>query len=245
MRLRARRRWRLSLLYSLAAVISYMNNLSVPASAKPSMWRWLLRTTGLEAWFQQAPAVAHAGREERLMLLLGLPNTTLLTRSAHAALLADALRECQPVLAASGGVVVPYQPGTLMLTWPAASGSTAPITALYAQLRDCARRLADSPTLLLNGAAGLGWAAPGATAAPRQYEQAGLREVAGLLHESQQLGSELLLAAALHQRLAPGVAGPCALHVAFEVPGHRYPATVYRAVPPTSNTEKTLASEKK
>jgi hypothetical protein len=209
-----------------------MNNLSVPASAKPSLWRWLLRTTGLEAWFQQAPAVAHAGREERLVLLLALPNTTRLTRSAHAALLADALRECQPAIAASGGAVVPYQSGTLLLTWPATSESMAPITALYFQLRECLRRLAGSPVLLLNGAAGLGWAAPGAAAAPRQYEPAGLREVAGLLHESQQLGSELLLAAALHQRLAPGVAGPCALHVAFEVQGHRYPATVYRVVAP-------------
>jgi hypothetical protein len=103
--------------------------------------------------------------------------------------------------------------------------------------------LADSPTLLLNGAAGLGWAAPGATAAPRQYEPASLREVTGLLHESQQLGSELLLAAALHQRLAPEAAGPCALHVAFEVPGHRYPATVYRVVAPEAASAKPLVDK--
>lgn len=220
-----------------------MNNLSLPAPNKPSLWHWLLRTTGLEAWFQQAPAAAHAGREERLLLLLALPNTTRLTRSAHAALLAEAARECQPALAASGGVAVPYQPGILLLTWPAASESTVPVTALYFQLRDCVRRLAGSPTLALNGAAGLGWVAPGAAAAPRRYEPASLREAAGLLHESQQLGSELLLTAALHQRLAPETAGPCALHVAFEVPGHRYPATVYRVVAPAAapQTEKPLA----
>jgi len=207
-----------------------MSNLSVPAPSKPGLWHWLLRITGLEAWFQQAPAAAHAGREERLVLLLALPGTTRATRTAHTTLLTNALRECQPAIAASGGAVVPYQPGTLLLTWPAASDSTAPLTAFYFQLRDCVRRQAGSPTQPLNGAAGLGWAAPGAVAAPRQYEPAGLREVAGLLHESQQIGSELLLAAALHQRLAPGVAGQCALHVAFEVPGHRYPATVYRVV---------------
>lgn len=214
-----------------------MNNLSLPAPSKPSLWHWLLRTTGLEAWFQQAPAAAHAGREERLVLLLALPNTTRLTRSAHTAIMAEALRECQAAIAASGGVAVPYQPGSLLLTWPATNASMAPITALYFQLRECVRRLAGAPTLALNGAAGLGWAAPGAAAAPRQYEPAGLREVAGLLHESQHLGSELLLAAALHQRLAPGAAGPCELHVAFRVPGHRYPATVYRVVAPATTPE--------
>jgi hypothetical protein len=214
-----------------------MNNLSLPTSPRPSLWHWLLRTTGLEAWFQQAPAAAHAGREERLVLLLALPNTTRLTRSAHTAIMAETLRECQPAIAASGGAAVPYQPGSLLLTWPATGASAAPVTALYFQLRDCVRRLAGSPTLHLNGAAGLGWVAPGAAAAPRQYEPASLREVAGLLHESQQLGSELLLAAALHQRLAPEAAGPCALHVAFEVPGHRYPATVYRVVAPATAPE--------
>lgn len=207
-----------------------MNNLSLPAPTKPGLWHWLLRITGLEAWFQQAPAAAHAGREERLVLLLALPNTTRLTRSAHTAIMAEALRECQPAITNSGGAAGPYQPGSLLLTWPATSASMVPVTALYFQLRDCVRRLAGAPTLALNGAAGLGWAAPGAAATPRQYEPASLREVAGLLHESQQLGSELLLAAALHQRLAPEAAGPCALHVAFEVPGHRYPATVYRVV---------------
>jgi hypothetical protein len=214
-----------------------MNNLSLPASNKPSLWHWLLRITGLEAWFQQAPAAAHAGREERLVLLLALPNTTRLTRSAHTAIMAEALRECQPAIAASGGAAAPYQPGSLLITWPALSDSTAPVTAIYFQLRDCMRRLAGAPTLALNGAASLGWAAPGAAVTPRQYEPAGLREVAGLLHESQHLGSELLLAAALHQRLAPGAAGPCALHVAFEVPGHRYPATVYRVMAPAAAPE--------
>ncbi len=221
-----------------------MNNLSLPAPPKPGLWYWLLRATGLEAWFQQAPTAAHAGREERLILLVALPNTTRLTRSAHAALLAEALRECQPAIAASGGAAGPYQLGSLLLTWPAASASMVPVTALYFQLRDCVRRLAGAPLLALNGAAGLGWATPGAAAAPRQYEPASLREVAGLLHESQQLGSELLLAAALHQRLAPEAAGPCALHVAFKVPGHRYPATVYRVVAPAAalGNEKLLAS---
>jgi hypothetical protein len=209
-----------------------MRNLSVPASSKPGLWQWMLRTIGLEAWFQQGPVAAHTGREERLLLLLALPGTTRATRAAHTTLLTNALRECQPAIVASGGVAAAYQPGSLLLTWPAVAESSAPIVALYAQVHACVRRLAGSPSLALNGAAGLGWAAPGAATAPRQYEQTGLREVAGLLHESQQLGSELLLTAALHQRLAPEAAGPCALHVAFEVPGHRYPATVYRAVAP-------------
>ncbi len=206
-----------------------MNNIVVPASSKSGLWPWFLRITGLEAWFQQAPTTAHAGREERIILLLTPAGAT---RSAHATLLADACRECQPAIAASGGAVVAFQPGTLLLTWPIAAESSAPVVALYFQLRACARRLAGSPALPLNGAAGLGWAAPGAAAAPHQFEQASLREVAGLLHESQQLGSELVLAAALQQRLAPAVMGECALHVAFEVPGHRYPATVYRVLAP-------------
>ncbi|HET9501952.1 MAG TPA: hypothetical protein VFO93_00320 [Hymenobacter sp.] len=212
-----------------------MTNLSVPASPKPGLWHWLLRTTGLEAWFQQAPAAAHAGREERLVLLAALPNTTRLTRSAHTAMMAEALRECQPAIGASGGVVMPHQPGSLLLTWPAASAPAVSITAIYTQLRDCVRRLAGAPALPLNAAAGLGWVAPGAAATPRQYEPVALREVAGLLHESQQLGSDLLVTAALHQRLAPEATGPCELHVAFGVPGHRYPATVYRVAAPAGS----------
>jgi hypothetical protein len=206
--------------------------LVVPASSKSGLWPWLLRIVGLESWFQQAPAAAHAGREERIVLLLTLAGTTRATRSAHATLLANACRECQPQIGASGGTAVEYQPGTLLLTWPATAESSAPVVALYFQLLDCVRRLAALPALRLNAAAGLGWAAPGVAAAPRQFEQASLREIAGLLHESQQLGSELLLTAALQQRLAPAAAGQCALHVAFEVPGHRYPATVYRVLAP-------------
>lgn len=205
----------------------------MPASSKSGLWPWLLRIVGLESWFQKAPTAAHAGREERTVLLLTLVGTTRTTRPVHTALLAAAGWECQPALAASGGATVEYQPGTLLLTWPAASESSAPVVALYFQLRDCLRRLADSPALHLNGAAGLGWAATGATSS-RQFEQAGLRAVVGLLHESQQLGSELLLTAALQQRLVPTAAGQCALHVAVEVPGHRYPATVYRVLAPVS-----------
>jgi len=208
-----------------------MRDVSVATSAKPGLWRWLLRATGLEAWFRRAPAAAHAGQEERIVLLLALAGTTRATRAAHAALLARAQQACQASLAASGGTALEYQPGILLLTWPAATESRVPIVALYFQLRDCLRQLANAPALGLEAAAGLGWAAPAALAW-QQYEPASLREVASLLHESRQLGSELLLTAALRQRLAPAVAGQCALHVAFEVPGHRYPATVYRAVAP-------------
>ena len=208
-----------------------MDNLVVPVSSKPGLWPWLLRIVGIESWFRQAPTAAHAGREEQIVLLLTLAGTTRATRLAHAGLLAAACRECQPAIAASGGAVIKHPPDTLLLTWPAVPESLAPVAALYFQLRDCVRHLASSPALHLNGAAGLGWAAAGAAAA-RQFEPASLREVAGLLHESQQLGSELLLTAALQQRLAPNVTGQCALHVAFEVPGHRYPATVYRVLTP-------------
>lgn len=218
-----------------------MSDLLIPTTSKTGLWQWLLRSTGLEAWFQQGPTATHLGRQERL--LLALPGTTRATRAAHTMLLVNALRECQPSLVASGGAAVAYQPGTLLLTWPAAAESSAPVVALYAQLLACVRRLAGSPTLALNGAAGLGWAAPGAATAPRQYEQAVLRAVNGLLHESQQLGGELLLTAALQQRLTPAVAGQCALHVAFEVPGHRYPATVYRVLAPPAVAESVAERE--
>ncbi|MGI4867333.1 MAG: hypothetical protein ACRYFZ_25670 [Janthinobacterium lividum] len=206
-----------------------MNNSSTLDSptyrGKLSTWQWLLRSTGLEAWFRQAPAAAHAGQEERIFLLLTLANTTRTTRSAHAALLADAARECAASIKASGGELLTYQLGTLLLAWPTTSQALPPVAALYFQLRDCVRRLASAPALGLSGAAGLGWSAPGTA---RRYAKNSLRELAGILHESQQVGSDLLLAAALHQRLAPTVAEPCTLHVAFEVPGHRYPATLYR-----------------
>ena len=206
-----------------------MNNSSTLDSptyrSKLSPWQWLLRNTGLEAWFRQAPAAAHAGQEERIFLLLTLADTTRATRSAHATLLADAARECAATIKDSGGELLTYQPGTLLLAWPAAGQALPPVSAIYFHLRACLRRLASSPALGLGGAAGLGWSAPGTT---RRYAKASLRELAGILHESQQVGNDLLLAAALHQRLAPTVAEPCTLHVAFEVPGHRYPATLYR-----------------
>ena len=208
-----------------------MNNSSTLPSSSYSgkgLGQWLLRSTGLEAWFRQAPAVAHAGEEERIVLLLTLAGTKQINRSAHAALLADAFSECAASIEASGGELINYQSGTLMLAWPA-TGQLPPLAAIYTQLRACVRRLAGWHTLGLGGAAGLGWAAPGAAS---RYDKASLREVAGILHESQQLGSELLLTAALHQRLAPVLAASCTLHVAFEVPGHRYPATLYQVVAP-------------
>lgn len=206
-----------------------MNNSSTLDSpsyrGKLSTWQWLLRSTGLEAWFRQAPATAHAGQEERIFLLLTLAGTTRATRPAHTTLLADAAHECAATIKASGGELLAYQPGTLLLAWPTTGQALPPVAAIYFQLRASVRRLAGAPALGLGGAAGLGWSAPGTT---RRYAKASLRELAGILHESQQVGGDLLLAAALHQRLAPTVAEPCTLHVAFEVPGHRYPATLYR-----------------
>ncbi len=210
-----------------------MNNSSTLASSpypnKLGLWQWLLRSTGLEAWFQEAPAAAHAGQEEHIILLLTLAGTTRATRSAHDSLLTNAFSECAATVKASGGELIPYQPGTLLVAWPATVQVLPPLSAIYFQLRACVRRLASSPVLGLDGAAGLGWTAAGPT---RRYDKASLREVAGILHESQQLGSELLLTAALQQRLAPTLVGQCTLHVAFEVPGHRYPATLYQVAAP-------------
>lgn len=183
----------------------------------------------METWFRKAPAAAHAGQEERIFLLLTLAGTTRATRSAHAALLANAAQECAATIKASGGELLAYQPGTLLLAWPTTGQPLPPVAALYFQLRGCVRRLAGTAALGLGGAAGLGWSAPGTT---RRYAKASLRELAGILHESQQVGSDLLLAAALHQRLAPTADESCTLHVAFEVPGHRYPATLYRVAAP-------------
>ncbi|RYY21274.1 MAG: hypothetical protein EOO36_01235 [Cytophagaceae bacterium] len=209
-----------------------MNTISTLGSAragKRNWWQWLLRSTGLESWFQRVPAVAHAGQQEHILLLLALASSTV-----PSTLLADALRACAPAFAASGGEVVSYRPGTLLLAWPTGAGQPLPpVATLYFQVRACAQRLAGPAALSLGGAAGLSWAAPGAAA--RHYDQASLGEVAGILHESQQMGSQLLLSAALHDRLAPLVAEHCTLHVAFKVPGHRYPATLYQVVAPAGS----------
>lgn len=46
-----------------------------PSPNEPSLWKWLLRSVGLETWLQQTPAVAPPGREERVFLQLILPST--------------------------------------------------------------------------------------------------------------------------------------------------------------------------
>jgi hypothetical protein len=52
--------------------------------------------------------------------------------------------------------------------------------------------------------------------------------VAGILHESQRVGSDLLISAALLQRLDRCMPFQYNLHLGFNLPGHRYPATLFR-----------------
>ena len=178
----------------------------------------MLRSTGLEAWFQRAPAADHAGQQERVFLLLTLPEDT----PRHTVLLAEVLREHQPLIEVGGGHIGSYRGGRLLLSWPVAAGChRARAVVTYFQLSDAL----GSPGL--HGAASLGWVA--SAGATKPYRGPVLKQIAGMLHESQRQASGLLVSAALHYQLDAVTTLRYELDVAFKVPGHRYPATVYRA----------------
>ena len=190
-------------------------------------WGWLLRSLGLEGGFQQKPAVARAGREERVFLLIGLPAHAASARTSSAEVLAEALGECLDAIRAGGGEVAGHKGGNTWLTWPAGLGERQAV-AVYFQLRDCLRRRGQPAELL--GAAGLGWVKPKRIGSGPRYRGDVLGSVAGILRESQQVGG-LLVSAALRQRVDRELPLRYELHVGFNLPGHSYPATLYRVAP--------------
>jgi class 3 adenylate cyclase len=186
---------------------------------KQGLWDWLLRNTGLAAWFQRPPAATHAGQEERVFLMLSLPEPT----PRHTALLAEVLREHQPLIEAGGGRLGSYQSGRLLLSWPRALGcQQARAVATYFQLCDALGRRDGSPGL--RGAATIGQAA---LKSGSQHAGQVINHVAGLLQECQRQQSSLLISAVLHEQLEVLPTLHYTLDVAFKVAGHRYPATIY------------------
>lgn len=184
-------------------------------------WQRLLDGLGLAAWFRRPPAGTPTGHEERVLLLLTLTNAPLHSPEP----LAAALVACGPALAASGGQVVEQHVNRLLLSWPA--HYPAAWLAIYQHLRaHLHQQLGEGPQLY--GAATLGLLAPRPSWLAPGYRGAALGQVAGILHEGRAQGYPLLLSAALHYRL--GIAAlPCQLHLAFNLSGHRYPATLYWA----------------
>lgn len=199
---------------------------SVPPASpgRPSLWKWFLRSVGVETWFNQKSNVAPAGREQRVFLSLLLPGATSRPGSPAAALLTQALAECMTTIGEGGGEVAHHQDGQLLLTWPIAQGARHAVS-IYFQLRASVQRR-DSQAKLF-GAASLGWVKASSLHGAHQYRGEVLGSVAGILHEVQKLGSELLTSAALHHQIAADLPFHFQLHVAFDVPGHRYPATLY------------------
>jgi hypothetical protein len=188
-------------------------------AGKHGLWSWLLRNTGLEAWFQRPLATDYEGQEERVFLLLTLPEAP----PHHPDLLAEVLREYQPLIEAGGGRLGTYQNSRLLLSWPVALGcQQARAVATYFQLRDALGRRTGSSSL--RGAATIGQVA--LEPASHHYGRV-IRYVAGLLQECQRQGSDLLISAALHHQLDALPTLRYTLDVAFKAAGHRYPATVY------------------
>jgi hypothetical protein len=187
------------------------------------LWRWLLRSTGLEAWFQQAPAAAHVGQVERVFLQVSLPSS-----KAASSVFAEALADCLPTIQASGGEVVNQQAASALLSWPVVLGSQqAQVIRAYFQLRESMSRLLGQPALRMCGAASLGWVMPNQAKAGQRYRGEVLSSVAGILRAAQP-GNALFVSAALHHRLDLIPAFNYELDVAFDVAGHRYPATLFR-----------------
>ncbi len=193
----------------------------------PSLWKWLLRSVGLETWFHPH-AAAQPAREERVFLRLILPGVSGIAGKAGADLLNVVLRECLPAVRTGGGEVASHQSGSLLLTWPAETGQRE-VVPTYFQLRERLRRQARHQELF--GAASLGWVTPRSGRGRRQYRGEVLTHVAGMLRENQQLGHDLLVSAALHHRLDYTLPFRYDLHVGFNLPGHRYPATLFRVTP--------------
>jgi hypothetical protein len=190
-------------------------------------WHGLLRLLGVETWFRRVSAPSRAGQQERVFLLLSL--LPLEQRDSHiTASLESALQTCLPLIGVDGGEVLPHQSHTLLLSWPATSESQR-VRAVHAyyQFRHCLHQLAPQLAPALYGAASLGFVQVRPHATGRPYRGEVLRQVRGILHEAQRLGGGLLVSAALRQRLPQTPAFHHTLHVAFDLEGHRYPATLF------------------
>jgi hypothetical protein len=180
-------------------------------------WGWLLRTVG-QLWFRADAAATSTGYEERVVLLLSLPEDNQL--------LVKLLRKCAPAIRASGSELVGQLATSLLLAWPADLGAQQ-VLPLFMQLRASLYHLA--PQAQLRGAASVGWVKPRSAGTDGQsYQGEVMQQVAGILHESIRLGGDLLISAALHHRLNRAAPFQYQLHVAFQVKGHRYPATLYQ-----------------
>ncbi|WP_375438221.1 hypothetical protein [uncultured Hymenobacter sp.] len=191
----------------------------------PNLWQWLLRSVGLEAWFQQTPVGTQAGREERVFLQLALPGISDATNASKSALLTEALGECLTAIQAGGGKIASCQGGSLLLTWPVELGEQQVVSA-YFLLRERVRHLTRHQELF--GAASLGWVTLRQARAGLSYQGEVVNQVAGILRENQQSGYGLLISAALHHRLDQTLPFRHELHVGFNLPSHRYPATLFR-----------------
>jgi hypothetical protein len=188
-----------------------------PARKGHGRWGWLLRTVG-QLWFRADAAATSTDCEERVVLLLTLPEDNQL--------LAKLLRQCAPAIKASGSELVGQLATGLLLAWPADLGEQQALP-LFMQLRASLYCLA--PQAQLRGAASVGWVKLRSAGTDGQsYQGEVMRQVVGILHESTQLGGGLLISAALHHRLNRAVPFQYQLHVAFQVKGHRYPATLYQ-----------------
>jgi hypothetical protein len=206
-----------------------MTTLTSPAPpakpGRPSLWEWFLRSVGVDTWFNQKSNAAPAGREERVFLSLLLPDATSRPGDSPVILLTKALAECMTTIREGDGEVAHHQDGQLLLTWPMAQGARHAVGVFF-QLRASVQRRDQQAKLY--GAASLGWVKPSPSRGAHQYRGEVLGSVVGILHEAQQQGSELLTSAALYHQLAADQPFHFHLHVAFDVPGHRYPATLYQ-----------------
>ncbi|UOQ68653.1 hypothetical protein [Hymenobacter volaticus] len=189
------------------------------------MWKWLLRSVGLETWFQKTSVAAQAGQEERVFLRLTLPDALNTANTSSTTPLTEALSECLTTIRASGGQVVSNQGNSLLLSWPAELGALQ-VVPMYFQLRERVYRRARQPKLF--AAASLGWVTARHKRTRLDYQGEVVKQVAGMLRENQQLGHDLLISAALYHRLDQTLPYHYELHVGFDLPGHRYPATLFR-----------------
>jgi hypothetical protein len=150
----------------------------------------------------------------------------LLTLSGNTTLIPQLVRECRLAVEKGGGELLEQRPDCLLLNWPARLGEQQ-LLSVWQYLLANMRALA--PHMQFHAAASLGWVkSRSADSGGHRYRGEVLRQVVGILREGQQLGSSLLISAALHHRLDRSTSFHYQLHVAFKVEGHRYPATLYQ-----------------
>jgi hypothetical protein len=100
---------------------------------------------------------------------------------------------------------------------------------LYYQFRHYLHQLAPQLATALYGAASLGYMQVRQHVTGQPYRGEVLQQTEGILHEAQRLGGGLLVSTALRQQLPDMPTLHYTLHVAFDLEGHRYPATLFHA----------------